>query len=324
MNELFPIELTISQKIVLINSVAQLRGILKSVMIKQMYLKYGVKDIIGYKFIGAVFFDKKQIRFKLTNVHCENDGRFSEKFEQFLVRNNAKEQIDNYLKFIIDCAKAKQSSGITLTDNIFSDRELYKIEEIETIFTDDEIVKIFQKISTPHTRFLCKYFIPNLKELHKIAMIYYAQYGGHLLTFLLSLPPIQFADKQCYEIKDYHRANYLIPTLTIKTLTTGTEITICFYPAIRRTNRYSSVASLINPSKQVLGEITTKGVIVPKNETYKSRLSLFAKAITDRVSIFSGVEFGTKCLYCKLPLEDPISIKWGYGKTCADKFDLPY
>ena len=324
MNEVFPIELTISQRIVHINSVEELRDVLNKVMRKQVFLKFGIIQMIGFKPIGAVFFDKKQINFKLTKALCDIHGVYTETPKQLAFRNNAKKQIDNYLQFIIDVTIAQRSTGIILTNNSFSVRETDRIEDSESFFTQDEIAKIFQKISTPHIRFLCKDFISNFKELHKIALIYYHKYGGYLLTFLLSLPTVKFADKQCYEIRDYHKGNYLIPTLIIKTQATGKEITICFYPPIVRTNAYSSVATLISSSNQVLGEITMKGIIVPKIETFKSILSLFAKAISGGVSIFSGVEFGAKCLYCKLPLEDPASIKRGYGKTCADKFNLPY
>ncbi len=39
--------------------------------------------------------------------------------------------------------------------------------------------------------------------------------------------------------------------------------------------------------------------------------------------IYFGQQTGT-CSFCKKPLEDPISVYWGYGKTCADTFHLPW
>lgn len=322
--DVFPIELIVARKVTKINSNPKLRKVLAKVMWKQGCTKYNVRSINGKKFIGAVFYNNKQVKFKLGDVMFTDDDRFAETLEEFFVRNHAKKQINDYFAYIKECEAAKKNCKISLSENVFSNRDPNYLEGIETIFTNEEIKKIFQKISTPHTRFLCKNFIANLKELHSLAMIYYSYYGGHLLTFLMSLPPIQFADKRCFEVKNYERTTYLIPTLTVKTLRNNGEMTIVFYPALKRGNSFNSVATLINSSKQTIGEINSEGLIVPANRRFNPILSLFAKVVNDKVKISSGIEFGNNCLYCNLPLEDPISIQRGYGKTCAERFDLPY
>jgi hypothetical protein len=51
-------------------------------------------------------------------------------------------------------------------------------------------------------------------------------------------------------------------------------------------------------------------------------LLYFGKNANQEIFYF-GQETGN-CSYCKKPLEDPISLYWGYGKTCAQKINLPW
>jgi Family of unknown function (DUF6011) len=39
---------------------------------------------------------------------------------------------------------------------------------------------------------------------------------------------------------------------------------------------------------------------------------------------WSGGGSQTSCCYCGRPLNDPRSVRWGYGRTCAAKFGLPW
>lgn len=322
MNEIFPIELTIGGKSVSVQTVEELRRKLDDSFWCQAYSRMGVTAIGKHKTNISTKFQNRYIKYKLTDQIRDRQGNLAEKPQDYINRHKPKEQIEKKINYIIECCKA-QLHPIILPENIFANRTAKFFDNVKSIFTYEEIKHIFQKISTPHIRYLCKEFNSNLTELHKIAMAYYNHYGGHLLTFLLKLPPVRFADERCFQIRDYHNRGYLIPTITLQNLTARNEMRIYFYPAIERNNRFC-VASIQNSSGTEIGEITVDGKIVPKNTEVRPSLSLFARNIPGNISLFSGAEIGTKCLYCNLPLEDPLSIKWGYGKTCADNYGLPY
>ncbi len=229
-------------------------------------------------------------------------------------------EIDNIISQVGDF----EGSSIKLTDNIFEKIKPRLIDErLETVFKDIQAVQLCRKISSPFTRIILQNATNNILEIHQIAMKCFNKYGGHIITFLLSLPELKFANQKPSFLTNHLQYNGEIPSLKIK-IQNGTEYFICFHQPKKRLGKQTTVAIIYNKkSRTTEGHLTMQGYIETRIQAERMTLHIFVENIKKPTSIFSGVELG-RCIYCNQELTDIKSLRNGYGKDCAQTYNLNY
>ena len=210
-----------------------------------------------------------------------------------------------------------------LVDNIFENLPIRIIgNNKETIFDDETARKICRKIQTPHIRALLEYPKSKIIELHEIAMDCFKRYGGHILTFLIKLPILEFGAKNVTVKRLFVNNKGLIPAYRFKC---GNNSCIIKFYEKKKSDpiNFKSVVLTDANTKIEIGKITYNGNITHR-EARSSPITLFRNNFNNG-QLHCEVALGN-CLNpsCNHPLTDPLSLIAGYGKKCAENLGIPY
>jgi hypothetical protein len=214
---------------------------------------------------------------------------------------------------------------VLFSNNIFENRkQRFLTESFGSLFDDASALELCNKLSSPFIRTLLKNPISNKIEIHKIAMKCYEKYGGHVVSFILSLPKLQFGNYNSKTIVAKTSYQGEIPSLKIKFLKQNLEYFLCFYEPKKRVGRETTVASIFNNTqKKVEGFLTYTGYIEYRINKENISLKLFLENINNHKIISCSIESG-RCINCKRDLTDTNSLRVGYGKDCANDLGIPY
>ncbi len=274
-----------------------------------------------YLFILPPFLKKEN----LTKKKYYNFEKIEE-IDDYLNRNRSYifQQIKDITENIIK--GNNQFKTIQISADIFQNKQFRKInDDLETVFTDEQVVQLCSKLSTPWVRQLLVNSSINIKELHQIAMKCFNRYGGKIISFVLLLPIMDFGNRKSkyfIEKKDYEGE---IPSFKLKFSNSGDEYYFSFYPNINKIKSDTKIATVFNKTQNVIeGFISFNGYMQKKvnNENLKLRLFVENLYSKNRV-IYCGVADGY-CLKCNRELSDPKSLRVGYGRECAAEIGIPY
>jgi hypothetical protein len=232
--------------------------------------------------------------------------------------------IEQY-KTILNTINGDNEKHTSFVTDIFAGKKLrYLSNDFQTIFTDIEAILLCEKLSTPFIRKLLLDKINNIKYLHQIAMKCFNKYGGSIISFLLNLPIIDFGrqtSKILNEEKDYDGT---IPALRLKFYKNGDEYIISFKENKPKGSK-EKYGYVFNKTKNITeGYITFLDYIENKMAKENLKIRLFIDEIHNRTPIiYCGVNYG-HCINCKKELNDPISLKVGYGKECSKTLGIDY
>ncbi len=298
-----------------INTMDELNKIIDSVMLLELLKLFIYINYKGLPVRRYIKFQGNYLRIKLPlPLNNESEQAYCERTK--IERGQIRKQL---IRNIITISDQKEFQQISICDNDpFSGREFKILQNnIETIFEDDEVQRIADKLNHPHVRFIRKKdFNEHRAELHEIIMKYYQIYGGNILSFLLRIPKIEFSKKDCYEIKDFRQGSFLLPKLVFKKKTED-EILFCFYPPIST----GETCSIFNKAKKSVGKLYKSGILQSTNSLFSADLTFYINPVSGQV--YSGTEYNN-CIFCNHIIDTPSSIKWGYGPICAQNFYLPY
>jgi hypothetical protein len=196
---------------------------------------------------------------------------------------------------------------------------------LETHFTNLQALNLCQKMTSPFTRNICRQYLKissestlYLYQLHYIANKALSLFGGKILSFILSLPEIDFKSHSAFEIRTYEK---VIPEFPVLTFSTGIDkFKIAFFLKQRKGTKSLVPDFKVMHSRYAtpIGHLDQEGYIWTKLAEFKPFLNLFYEASDKgRVKVFAGVMTG-HCAICNKPLTDPISLRIGIGPTCAN------
>jgi hypothetical protein len=207
--------------------------------------------------------------------------------------------------------------------NLFENRNItFFNSDIETIFTDSEVVKLCERLASPFIRKLCMNHVKNKDLLHQAAMKCYKKYGGYVISFLLSLPKLTFANnlasKANITIEEF---DGLIHSFNIQ-FDKGT-------PAYKFNFNYNfsliknEVITIRNSIRGVTeGYITLDGYYKYRLDSESLNPLFFIDNMNNSTSTFyAGIEEGN-CINCGRPLNDPNSLRIGHGPDCAKNLGI--
>ena len=142
------------------------------------------------------------------------------------------------------------------------------------------------------------------------------KYGSDFLMHLTELPIKPFSMKTVKRLFD------------AMSKTKGEIVRLTFDGSKIYEFKLKDDAVIVSRDNKVVSKIDREGrvnfISSATDEKYISAtLMLFYGRNHNEELIYFGQQTGT-CSFCRKPLEDPISVFWGYGKTCAETFNLPW
>ena len=219
----------------------------------------------------------------------------------------------------------KNKGEIELTKDIFKNKQLRLIDEnIKTIFEDNQAISLCEKLSTPFIRTLLKTPKQNISEIHQMAMKCYNKYGSPVISFLLTLPMLQFGQIKSEFVIDKEDFDGELPSIRLKFKSSNEEYFISFYKLNQTYKSNRKIATLYNKTaKRVEGFLTYKGYLQNRILKENIKAKLFLENYKNDRIVYCGVENGF-CINCGRKLEDLNSLKVGYGRDCAFEIGIPY
>ena len=216
---------------------------------------------------------------------------------------------------LVDNGDVSKSNEITqLILNDFSSQNDYSDYQLSILCGGMEEAKprklarsyIENKFWSIEERATAEFFVEKARE----------QYGEIILNYCLTLSKKPFGISHVDRL--YSRYNNLTDSKIRLINNFGEE----FFLHIKNTGFLMTnkrIEHVLNVSRSGVAAISKDA----KLEEVRSTLVLFLRFVDDPLSqvVYFGAQTG-KCSFCGLPLDDPISLSVGYGKTCAEKNNL--
>lgn len=163
-----------------------------------------------------------------------------------------------------------------------------------------------QNTFTTEDRSNAEQYLSKLKE----------KYGSDFLMYLTELPEKPFSLKTVNRLFD------------AMSKTKGEIVRLTFDGSNIYEFKLKDNDIVVSCEKKIISKIDHEGRVNfisndSKEKYITATLMLYYGRNQNEELIYFGQQTGT-CSFCKKPLEDPISVYWGYGKTCADTFHLPW
>lgn len=274
------------------------------------------------------YFNLPPISSRPKNLSTNSKKRkhyFNKHHEYYFKKNN--DYFDKQINSIIKDIKAGRNTfnSVLLCDNLFENKKpIILSENFATYFDDITALELCNKLSTPFIRSILKNPISNKLEIHRIAMKCYEKYGGHIVSFILSLPKLQFGKSDSKTVITKTKYEGEIPSLKIKFLKHNIEYFLCFYEPRKRIGKETTVASLFNKTQtKIEGFLTYSGYIEHRINNESISLKFFIENVDNKQLVSCSVEPG-RCINCNKELTDTSSLKVGYGRNCAKELGIPY
>lgn len=238
-------------------------------------------------------------------------------------------------------------------DSDFATRSPYllkhKLREIQTIFSDDEAIRVCQGITNVPLvrRILVKHFQNKLLErddtleIHSFAMEVIEKYGLREIERIIQLPPLSFkfgGARKMFANFDLMKNHKMFPEVRLLS-GDGEVVLLKFYekfPTIPR--QVSKARSISNPEDKIILHSSSSnepliciyrsgigeflGTDPSTMQPYLLILDDFCNDMRGSVAHY-GLEMGY-CSFCNRPLSDERSIQVGYGPQCARNSRLPW
>ena len=228
--------------------------------------------------------------------------------------------------------------AIISSNDIFTNRLLSKTIinsiEFESYFTDYEAFIICQGLEDRHAKHIAREYFKNpqdstnIIEAHEIAKTTYEKYGGQLLSYIISLPPLPFKAvnaTQVFNEIDKRRQTQDFPILRIAYKNQDNQnekIQISFYAETDNQGWKLNEDVLIvknRTTRKTIMKISRNGLVIPESNSKQVLPVLqvfirFAKN-TRETLVNYGLETG-ECAICGRELTDSKSIIRGMGPVC--------
>lgn len=256
-----------------------------------------------------------------------------EKFISLLKFNNTKGSRRRYLHMIMYLSQINRS---TLVIDSLSNEQNQEINKLIQNSNNDSLDDIIQ-YSDYQIALLCKgmlestprelgvsYFENNSwSQSDRILALNYLteakkKYGNTFIDFCLKLPqkPIHITNVELL-FSQFEKINKKSNTIIRVLLDDKTEVELV----------YQNDKIVMQQNQHTISSMNRSGKIevLNKDISISATIFLYFNLSLDPLSqvLFFGSVTG-KCSFCGLPLDNPISIKHGYGKICADNNNLPW
>jgi hypothetical protein len=271
--------------------------------------KYEI-DVYTYKEFNF-FTEPPKIDRKVTYKNYSPDHPFIKRYNESVIRFKNVE-----INRIVNCIKNNQNNSIQLKDD-FKLRELVQTTMgTQTIFEENEVLKLCRRISSPFVRNVLSKRPYDFELLHKIAMKCYNKYGGAIISFLMSLPELNFgnynANKFSLDPADFDGSLY---TFNIKIGDNGALYNFIFHH--NHKGLQNEVITIRNSTRKIIeGFLTLDGYYHYRLQNDSLNPLFFLDKMNGSLKLYAGIHEGN-CLNCGKPLTDPQSLRVGYGPTCA-------
>jgi hypothetical protein len=240
-------------------------------------------------------------------------------YEQKLVR------VKEFIKVIIATLVRSVYPDVNTSDSegTVTEQLLYKRPDL-VILNDYQIYLLLKGLKESEPRKLASRFVNNQNKFtsddrvnaEKYLFKLKEKYGPNFLIYLTEIPEKPFSLKTVNRLFD------------AMSKSKGEVVRIAFDGSNICELKLKDHYITISRGNKVISKIDHAGhvnfISSGSEEKYISAtLMLYYARNQNEELIYYGQQTGT-CSFCRKPLEDPISIYWGYGKTCADNFNLPW
>jgi hypothetical protein len=232
---------------------------------------------------------------------------------------------DTIRTFIETLVKSSEIFRYDMKSEISKNEQLLLLKPSESIVLNDfQLYTLLGRLKEPRARELANnfekngnFFLKNEKaESREFLTILIEKFGPEFLIKLVEIPKKPFGEKT---------VNRLFESIKKKG---GQTINLTFDGINNFEFNLVDDSLVVTQNKTNIATISDSGELKfttdsPKLKYMSATLLLYFGINANREILYFGQETGT-CSYCKKPLEDPISLYWGYGKTCAQKINLPW
>lgn len=193
-----------------------------------------------------------------------------------------------------------------------------------TLFSDYQLYLILKGLKEAKARKLAESYMNNNRNFTKSermdALSYLdvllRRYGTDFLLKLITLPERPFGEvtvKRLFE----NLAKY-----------DGIDVQLAFRNGSKYTFKLINDEVNVFKGSKRIANIKRDGNFESYSDSKEdvnitATLMLYCSQDLHQQLLYYGQETG-KCTFCNKPLEDPVSVYWGYGKSCADNHQLPW
>jgi len=237
---------------------------------------------------------------------------------------------------------------VLLTENIFTEsvqKVTYKGEKtINSYFTDEQAKVLCSKMSVGKIRYYSNLFLPkaNLKnkssilhqgldwdllkyQIHFIVAKALDFYGGKILTFIFKLRQLPLYNLNTEVLsankKWYKNEEICFPTFQLSKSEENNDYYIRFTKMYEKKKPDHPILYITDKKRRSIATFSKNGELITKFKEQFPSLLMFHEIVDGKITLYSGYDNGY-CDICGLELTNALSISYGRGPECRDKYPV--